>query len=92
MVTENVLSFKCFRVAAGSGGEAQSKHTEGFDPLNGSVATTVGETGSSLGGVRSTLADAQQCPKYPRLPQQIVPGNSQNLTFANHMNGLDPFN
>lgn len=37
IVAENVLSFKLFRFAVGSGGEAQSKHKEGFDPLMGSL-------------------------------------------------------
>jgi hypothetical protein len=38
------------------------------------------------------LADAQQCPEDPGLPPRVVPGNSQNLTFANHVYGLDPLN
>ena len=60
------------------------------ESLSGSVATTVEETGSSLGGASRNLPDAQQCPKYLGLPQQIVPGYSQNLAFANHVYRLDP--
>ena len=39
---------------------------------------------------KSGLADAQQCPTNPGLPQQIVSGYSQNLAFASHVYRLDP--
>ena len=57
--------------------------------LNGSVATGRRDR---LVARRSEpgLADAQKGSKYPGVSQQVVPGNSQNLAFANHVYRLNP--
>jgi hypothetical protein len=57
--------------------------------IAGSVATTVEETGIITRRSELVLSNAQQCPKYAGVPRQIVPGDSQNLAFANHVYRLD---
>ena len=37
------------------------------------------------------LPDAEKRPKHPGVSEQVGPGNSQNLAFANHVYRLNPF-
>ena len=42
--------------------------------------------------MRTALCNAQQAGEEPRLPMQVVPGNTESLSFANHVRRFDPLN
>ena len=59
---------------------------------NGSVATTIKGAEWFAEPGRLSLLNTQQGTKYSGLPQEVITGDSQNLTLANHMYRLDSFN